>query len=121
MPKRRKEEEESNYTDEEDVDEEDEEAEEQRPQKTKKQKTTLTQQDLPPKRGRPPQKKKYEFTKHDEQLIRKGIEEYGTSWASIVKDYFAGTTPKVSSTDLKNFVNTHQNLKSFAKECMHTV
>ncbi len=61
--------------------------------------------------GRPSTKPKYEFTEDDTEVIKEGMRKYGNSYSNIAKEYYNKTEPPVTATDIKNYVNSHEELK----------
>jgi len=79
------------------------------------------------KKGRPTKNAKYEFTAEDKKLLIEGAKQYGTSYASIQKDYFNNKQPPVTRGDIANQFKqskflaqiaseAHKNLKENAKK-----
>jgi hypothetical protein len=63
--------------------------------------------------GRQASRPIYKFTRGDLILLETAVQKYGTSYASIAKEYFADTEPKVTRKDVQNIVQSTPHLKKF--------
>jgi len=65
--------------------------------------------------GRPPKTPKYVFNVSDKEVMEKAVKKYGTSYATIAKEYFSDRNPPVTRTDIYNFVNSNEHLKKYCQ------
>ncbi len=66
--------------------------------------------------GRPTKNAKYEFTADDKKLLIEGAKQYGTSYASIQKEYFMNKQPPVTRVDIANQFKQSKFLAQIASE-----
>ena len=61
-------------------------------------------------------KAKYVFNSRDKEIIKTAISKYGSSFATIAKEYFSDANPPVGRTDVQNYISNNPHLKDFCKK-----
>jgi hypothetical protein len=64
------------------------------------------------KGGRPKGKDKHQFTAEDKEILVEAVKKYGSSYATIAKEYFGHCEPPVTRTDIHNIVQATPHLKN---------
>jgi hypothetical protein len=61
-------------------------------------------------------KAKYVFNSRDKEIIKTAISKYGSSFATIAKEYFSDANPPVGRIDVQNYISNNPHLKDFCKK-----
>ncbi len=61
-------------------------------------------------------KAKYVFNSRDKETIKTAISKYGSSFATIAKEYFSDANPPVGRTDVQNYISNNPHLRDFCKK-----
>ena len=80
-----------------------------------KKKVKLSPQAKNPKGGRPTPKAKYVFNQRDKKVMIEACKKYGSSYATIAKEYFADCSPAVTRQDVANYVKNNPLLSDLCK------
>jgi hypothetical protein len=71
--------------------------------------------------GRPAKKAKYVFNAEDKKKLLEGAQKYGTSYASIQKEYFNDKDPAVTRGDIANEFKKSKFLSQVATEGINII
>jgi len=80
-----------------------------------KKKVKLSPQAKNTKGGRPSQKPKYIFNQRDKKILIEAAKKYGSSYATIAKEYFSDCDPAVTRQDVANYVKSNPLLAEICK------